>query len=91
MFMQSRIIKILCIIWALLIVVSGIVNAEIVSQVNADVTASIVNAPSAILVEESSGQVLYELNADEKLPIANKPVLVNNFLYSFFITKSTLM
>ncbi len=47
------------------------VNAEIVSQVNADVEAQIVNAPSAILVEESSGQVLYELNADEKLPIAS--------------------
>ena len=44
---------------------------EIVSQVNADVEAQIVNAPSAILVEESSGQVLYELNADEKLPIAS--------------------
>ncbi len=47
------------------------VNAEIVSQVNADVEAQIVSAPSAILVEQSSGQVLYELNADEKLPIAS--------------------
>ena len=47
------------------------VSAEIVSQVNADVEAQIVNAPSAILIEESSGQVLYELNADEKLPIAS--------------------
>jgi len=46
-------------------------SAEIVSQVNADVTAQLVNAPSAILMEESSGQVLYELNADEKLPIAS--------------------
>ncbi len=46
-------------------------SAEIVSQVNADVEAQIVNAPSAILMEESSGQVLYELNADEKLPIAS--------------------
>ncbi len=45
--------------------------AETVSQVNANVEAQLVNAPSAILVEESSGQVLYELNADEKLPIAS--------------------
>lgn len=46
-------------------------SAEIVSQVNADVSAQLVNAPSAILMEQSSGQVLYELNADEKLPIAS--------------------
>ncbi len=47
------------------------VSAEIVSQVNADVSAQLVTAPSAILMEASSGQVLYELNADEKLPIAS--------------------
>lgn len=46
-------------------------HAEIVSQVNADVKAEIVTAPSAILMEASSGQVLYELNADERLPIAS--------------------
>ncbi len=47
------------------------INAQIVSQVNADVSAEIVSAPSAILMEASSGQVLYELNADEPLPIAS--------------------
>ncbi len=47
------------------------VSAEIVSQVNADVAAQLVSAPSAMLMEASSGQVLYELNADEKLPIAS--------------------
>lgn len=41
------------------------------SQVNADVSAQLVNAPSAILIEPSSGQVLYELNADDRLPIAS--------------------
>ena len=46
-------------------------NAEISSQVNADVAAQLVSAPSAILVEQTSGQVLYELNADQKLPIAS--------------------
>lgn len=40
-------------------------------QVNADVSAELVNAPSAILIEAKSGQVLYELNADERLPIAS--------------------
>ena len=42
-----------------------------VSQVNADVSAEIVTAPSALLMEAASGQVLYELNADEPLPIAS--------------------
>ncbi len=60
-----------CIILCLCIFPFVPVSAEIVSQVNADVEAQIVNAPSAILMEESSGQVLYELNADEKLPIAS--------------------
>ena len=60
-----------CIFMCLCIFCCAPVSAEIVSQVNADVEAQIVNAPSAILMEESSGQVLYELNADEKLPIAS--------------------
>jgi len=46
-------------------------SAEIVSQVNADVTSQLVTAPSAILIEHASGQVLYELNPDEKLHIAS--------------------
>ena len=48
-----------------------IAYAELSSQVNAKVSAQLVNAPSAILMEQSSGQVLYELEADKKLPIAS--------------------
>lgn len=62
--------QLLSLMCALTLICTG-ANAEIVSQVNADVAAEIVNAPSAILMEASSGQVLYELNADEKLPIAS--------------------
>ncbi len=47
------------------------VSADFSSQVNANVSAQLVNAPSAILIEQSSGQVLYELNPDERLPIAS--------------------
>ncbi|MBQ9758118.1 MAG: D-alanyl-D-alanine carboxypeptidase [Clostridia bacterium] len=60
-----------CVILCISLFCASFPHAEIVSQVNADVSAQIVNAPSAILMEESSGQVLYELNADEKLPIAS--------------------
>lgn len=49
----------------------SIAYAELSSQVNAKVSAQLVNAPSAILMEQSSGQVLYELEADKKLPIAS--------------------
>lgn len=45
--------------------------AEKSTQVNTDVAAEIVNAPSAILMEQTSGQVLYELDADKKMPIAS--------------------
>lgn len=48
-----------------------IAYAELSSQVNAKVSAQLVNAPSAILMEQSSGQVLYELEADKKMPIAS--------------------
>ena len=41
------------------------------TQVNTDVSAEIVTAPSAILIEQTTGQVLYELDADKKLPIAS--------------------
>ncbi len=64
----SRLIAAICIV---ILLFSFPVSAEIVSQVNADVSAEIVSAPSAILMEASSGQILYELNADEKLPIAS--------------------
>lgn len=51
--------------------VSAEESLELVSQVNTDVSAQIVNAKSGILIEASTGEVLYELNADERLPIAS--------------------
>lgn len=54
-----------------MLLTAGTVHAEVSNQVNANVTAQIVGAPSAILTEQSSGQVLYELDADKKMPIAS--------------------
>ena len=45
--------------------------AEESKQVNTDVSAEIVTAPSAILMEQTTKQVLYELDADKKMPIAS--------------------
>ncbi len=70
--MNTAFKKFLCFICSIGIIFAPIgAFAELSSQVNADVSAQIVTAPSAILMEQSSGQVLYELNADEKLPIAS--------------------
>lgn len=70
--MNAAFKKFLCFICSIIIISAPIgAFAELSSQVNADVSAQIVTAPSAILMEQSSGQVLYELNADEKLPIAS--------------------
>jgi len=64
-------LKLICMVCTVALISGTIAGAEIVSQVNADVSAQLVTAPSAILMEAASGQVLYELNADEKLPIAS--------------------
>lgn len=63
--------KLICLICTTVLFCNFSVNAEIVSQVNTNVTAQLVTAPSAILMEASSGNILYELNADEPLPIAS--------------------
>lgn len=61
----------ICCIYIICTLLNYSVSAEVSSQVTADVSAQLVTAPSAILTEQSSGQVLYELNADERLPIAS--------------------
>lgn len=53
-----------------LLVISNVFGAES-KQVSTDVSADIVNAPSAILMEQTTRQVLYELDADKKMPIAS--------------------
>ncbi len=64
-------LKVISIICVASMLFCSFASAEIISQVNADVSAQLVTAPSALLMEAASGQVLYELNADEKLPIAS--------------------
>ncbi len=51
--------------------VSSLVFGAKSTQVSTDVSAEIVTAPSAILIEQTTGQVLYELDADKKMPIAS--------------------
>lgn len=53
-----------------LLVILNVFGAES-KQVSTDISAEIVNAPSAILMEQTTRQVLYELDADKKMPIAS--------------------
>ncbi|MBQ9737460.1 MAG: D-alanyl-D-alanine carboxypeptidase [Clostridia bacterium] len=69
--MKTPLKRFLCLLCIVPILISCTPRAQVVSQVNADVSAEIVTAPSALLMEATSGQVLYELNADEPLPIAS--------------------
>lgn len=46
-------------------------NAEYATQVDTDVSAKLINAKSGLLMEASTGEVLYEQNPDERLPIAS--------------------
>lgn len=62
--------KFLC-LFLIFTLLSGSCFGSTALQVDTDVSAEIVTAPSAILMEQSSGQVLYELNADEKMHIAS--------------------
>ncbi|MEG2381414.1 MAG: D-alanyl-D-alanine carboxypeptidase family protein [Oscillospiraceae bacterium] len=48
-----------------------IVYAEPSKQVDTEVSTKLVEAKSGILMEQTTGEVLYEFNPDEKLPIAS--------------------
>lgn len=52
-------------------VLCGTAFAEVSVQVDTDVSAQLVTAPSALLMEAASGQILYELNAHERMQIAS--------------------
>ena len=52
-------------------ILCGTAFAEVSVQVDTDVSAQLVTAPSALLMEAASGQILYELNAHERMQIAS--------------------
>lgn len=47
------------------------VHATDTIQVDNDISARLISAKSGILMEQSTGEVLYEFNPDERLPIAS--------------------
>lgn len=69
--MLNMLKKSVCI--ALIAAVCGctFVFAEPSTQVDTEVSAKLVEAKSGILMEQTTGEVLYEMNPDERLPIAS--------------------
>ena len=63
--------KTLCAMVAVFVLCQSAVIAEKATQVDTEVSAQLVSAKSGILMEQSTGEVLYELNPDERLPIAS--------------------
>lgn len=62
--------KTLCAMMVFVLFQSTVI-AEQAAQVDTEVSAQLVSAKSGILMEQSTGEVLYELNPDEKLQIAS--------------------
>ena len=63
--------KILGSLLALTVIFSVSVYAENATQVDTNVSTQLVAAKSGILMEQSTGEVLYEFNPDERLQIAS--------------------
>lgn len=63
--------KTTCLILILCFVLPLCVFAENATQVDTDVSARLISAKSGILMEQSTGEILYELNPDERLKIAS--------------------
>ncbi len=63
--------KAICLILIFNFIMPLCVFSESATQVDTDVSARLINAKSGILMEQSTGEVLYELNPDERLNIAS--------------------
>lgn len=63
--------KSICVLLACMLCLTVPVFAEVSTQVDTDVSTQLVSGTSGILMEQSTGQVLYEFKPDERLPIAS--------------------
>ena len=69
--MNFKFNKLLCAFFSIFLIFSTPAFAENAKQVDTDISANLINSKSGILIEASTGEVLYELNPDEKLNIAS--------------------
>ena len=63
--------RILCVLTAVTVLCPFSAFAERAAQVDTEVSAQLISAKSGILMEQSTGEVLYEVNPDERLQIAS--------------------
>ncbi len=67
---MKRLRTITCLVLSVFIL-QAVTFAENATQVDTEVSAKLISAKSGILMEQSTGEVLYELNPDERLQIAS--------------------
>ena len=63
--------RLFCLVISVLLMLNMSAFAEKATQVDTDVSAKLISAKSGILMEQSTGEVLYEQNPDERLQIAS--------------------
>lgn len=63
--------RLICLVISVLLMLNMSVFAEKATQVDTEVSAKLISAKSGILMEQSTGEVLYEQNPDERLQIAS--------------------
>ncbi len=63
--------KTICLVLIFCFIIPVCVFGEKATQVDTDVSTRLISAKSGILMEQSTGEVLYELNPDERLKIAS--------------------
>lgn len=63
--------RLICLAISVLLMLNMSVFAEKATQVDTEVSTKLISAKSGILMEQSTGEVLYEQNPDERLQIAS--------------------
>ncbi len=63
--------RLFCLVISVLLMLNMSVFAEKATQVDTEVSTKLISAKSGILMEQSTGEVLYEQNPDERLQIAS--------------------
>jgi len=63
--------RLFCLVISVLLMLNMSAFAEKATQVDTDVSTKLISAKSGILMEQSTGEVLYEQNPDERLQIAS--------------------
>ena len=77
-------------VFILFVIVLGFTFVWKDNQMNTEVVAQHVNAKAVLLIEAETGNVIYEKNSKERLPIASMSKLMTQYLVLDAIQNGTL-